>query len=120
MLRLAMRASVCLLCLLSCAAYTEGAALRDSLKHGSRRNMETRIDRRKLLRLMAASPVAGVLAACGGSTPKPSSAGSSGSQTSSVRAPIDTPPTPSPTATPEPPYVVPAGENQYALMAGTS
>ncbi len=68
---------------------------------------------------MALSPLAGLVAACGGSSSHDSSSRleqSSSSQLSGLETP--SPSAPPPTSTPEP-YVVPAGDNQYSLMAGT-
>jgi hypothetical protein len=77
------------------------------------------LSRRRLLRFAAASPFAAVFAACGGSNHgSPSTAGSADTDTGILVSPVtraDPPATP----TPEPPFVIPAGEQKLALMAGT-
>ncbi len=77
------------------------------------------MDRRHLLKLMAAAPIAGLGVACGvasDSKPGESVSGASPEEGSSRLASIETQQTPSPKSEP---YVIPRGDERYTLMTGT-
>lgn len=77
--------------------------------------MDTRRDRRKLLRLLALTPLSVAVTACRGHLSR--AAGPAIAQGESPPATTGLAPEPSPT--PEPPFVPPAGEDRRPLMAGT-
>jgi len=68
-----------------------------------------KLSRRRLLRLAGTLPLGALIAACSGSTQKPSS----------LVVLEEAPAEPTVTPTPEPPFVVAAGEEKRLLMAGT-
>lgn len=72
-----------------------------------------RLTRRRLLQLTALLPLGALIDACGGS--------SSAKEQRALSTPVPPTNVPEPTATPtpEPPFIVPSGEQQRALMQGT-
>jgi len=68
-----------------------------------------KLSRRRLLQLAGTLPLGALIAACGGSSQQPASAG----------VPDQAPKEPVVTPTPEPPFIVAAGEEKRLLMAGT-
>ena len=81
-------------------------------------NLQPRLSRRRLLGIGTLLPFAALLEACGGSSRADSSFAVSSTSSSDTPAPGPAA-TATPTATPEP-FVVPEGEEQRAMMAGTA